>query len=80
MVQIYNRILLSHQKEWTNAICGNMYGPRHDHTKGSKPDKDKYHAMVYVESKIWHKWTYPWNGNRLTDIENKTCGCQGKEW
>ena len=26
---------------------------------------------LYVESKIWHKWTYPWNRNRLTDIDNR---------
>ena len=26
---------------------------------------------LYVESKIGHKWTYPQNRNRLTDIENK---------
>ena len=28
-----------------------------------------YH--LHVESKIWHKWTYLWNINRLTDIENR---------
>ena len=28
-----------------------------------------YH--LYVESKIWHKWTYLRNRNRLTDIENR---------
>ena len=27
-----------------------------------------YH--LYVESKIWHKWSYLWRRNRLTDIEN----------
>ena len=27
-----------------------------------------YH--LYVESKIWHKWTYPQNRNRDSDIEN----------
>ena len=26
---------------------------------------------LYVESKIWYKWTYLQNRNRLTDIENK---------
>ena len=26
---------------------------------------------LYVESKIWHKLTYLWNRNRLTDIENR---------
>ena len=35
-----------------------------------------YH--LHVESKIWHKWTYLQNKNRLPDIENKTYGCQGR--
>ena len=42
-----------------------------------------YH--LYMDSKIWHEWTYLWNRNRLTDIE-ETCGCQeeggwgGMDW
>ena len=28
MVHIYNAILLSHKKEWNNAICSNMAGTR----------------------------------------------------
>ena len=39
-------ILLSHEKEWNNAIFSNMDGPRYSHTKS---DKDKYHN------------TYIWN-------------------
>ena len=35
-----------------------------------------YH--LYVESKIWHKWTYLWSGNRLIDLESRPCGCQGE--
>ena len=42
MVHIYNGILLSHTKEWNNALCSNMDGPRDYHTKWSKSDKDKY--------------------------------------
>ena len=43
-----------------------------------------YH--LYMESKIWHKWTYLWNRNRLTDIENRLAvtegegGRGGKDW
>ena len=43
-----------------------------------------YH--LYVESKIWHKWTYLWNRNRLTDIESRLVvakgerGGRGMEW
>ena len=33
-----------------------------------------YH--LYVESKIWHKWTYLWN--RITDIENRLVVAKGK--
>ena len=29
-----------------------------------------YQLLIYVESKIWYKWTYLWNRNRLTDVEN----------
>ena len=33
MVQYIQWILLSHKKEWTNAICSNMDGPRDFHAK-----------------------------------------------
>ena len=36
-------ILPSHKREWNNAICSNMNGPRDYHTKRSKSEKDKYH-------------------------------------
>ena len=35
-----------------------------------------YH--LYVESKIWHKWTYLQNRNRLTDIENRLVVAKGE--
>ena len=44
----YNGILLSHKKEWNNAICSHMDGPRNYHTKWSKS-----------ETNI--KWYYMWN-------------------
>ena len=45
-----------------------------------KSDRGKqisYH--LYVESKIWYKWTYLQNRNRLTDIENKFMVTKGVE-
>ena len=45
---VHNGILLSHKKEWDNAICSNMDGPRDDPTKWSKPDKDKYHMISLI--------------------------------
>ena len=36
----------------------------------SQKEKDiTYH--LYMESKIWQKWTYLQNRNRLTDTENR---------
>ena len=32
-IHTHNKILLSHKKEWNNAICNNMDGPRNYHTK-----------------------------------------------
>ena len=45
VVCIHSAILLSHKKEWNNAIFNNMDGPRDYHTKWSKSDKDKYHMI-----------------------------------
>ena len=42
----YKRILLSHKKEWNNAICNNMDRPRDYHTKGGESEKDKYHISL----------------------------------
>ena len=39
--------------------------------------------ITYVESKIYHKWTYVQNRNRLMDIENRLMvakGDGGKKW
>ena len=41
VVHIYNGILLSHKKEWNNAICSNMNGSRDYHTKWSKSDRER---------------------------------------
>ena len=37
-----------------------------------------YH--LHVESKIWYKWTYLQNNDRLTDVENKLMVTKGKWW
>ena len=52
VVHIYNGILLSHKKEWKNAICSNMDEPRDYHTKWSKPDRER---------QIPYDITYMWN-------------------
>jgi len=50
--RMHNAILLSHKKEWNNAICSNMYGPRDYHTKWSKSEKDKYDIICEIFLKI----------------------------
>ena len=44
VVHIYNRILLSHKKEWNDATCSNVDEPRDCHIEGSlsQTEKDKY--------------------------------------
>ena len=70
MVHIYNGILLSHKKKWNKAICSNMCTTRGYHINWNKSEKDKYHMVyLYIDSKIWHKWTWLQNRSRLTDIE-----------
>ena len=55
VVHIYNGILLSHKKEWNNAICSNMDGLRDDHTKWSQSKTNVIWYHLYVESKILHR-------------------------
>ena len=43
-----NEILLSHKKEWNNAICSNTDGPRDCHTDWSKSKKTKYHMRSLI--------------------------------
>ena len=48
----HNGILLSHKKEWNNAICSNMEAPRDYNTKGSKWERER---------QIPYDITYMWN-------------------
>ena len=48
VIYMYRGILLSHKKEWNNAICNNMDAPRDYHTKWSKTEKDKYGMISLI--------------------------------
>ena len=50
-VCVCDGILLSHKKEWNNAICSNMDGPRGYHTKWSKPKTNIIWYHLYVKPK-----------------------------
>ena len=41
MVHIYDGILLSHEKEQNNTICGNVDVTRDSHTKWSKSEGER---------------------------------------
>ena len=43
-VHIYNGILLSHKKDWNNAICSTMDGPRDFCSKWGKSERESYIA------------------------------------
>ena len=50
MWSIYTQGNISHKKEWNNAICSNMDGPRDYHTKWSKSDRERQisYDVVYM--------------------------------
>ena len=51
-----------------------MGGPGNYHRKWNKPDRERqisYDIASMCNLKKWSKWTYMWNRNRSTDIENK---------
>ena len=79
---VYDVILLSHKKEWHNAICSNMDGPRDCHTEWNQTEKDKDHMISFIcrIKKKWYKWSYLQNRNRLTDFENKLKVTKGERW
>ena len=50
------------------------------HAKWSKSEREiqvSWHHL-YVESKIWHKWTYLQCRNRFTDLENRLVVASGE--
>ena len=55
VVHIYNGVLFSYKKEWNNAICSNMDGPRECHAEWSKSDR---------EGEISYDIPYMWNLER----------------
>ena len=76
-----NRILFSRKKEWNDAICSNMGGPRDDHIKWNRSDRERQilYDIVYMctlEKKKIQMNSFP--KQRLTDIENEFTITKGK--
>ena len=69
-VYIHNGLLLSHKKEWNNAICSNMNGPRDYHTKWSKSEGGRQ-----VPYEITCMWNLKYDTNELiyeTETDSQT--------
>ena len=78
-IHTHNGILLSHKKEWNNAICSNMDGPRDDHTKWSKSERERQipYDITYMRNLKYYTNELLWNRNRLTNIENRLVVAKG---
>ena len=50
VVYIHNGILLSHKREWNNAICSNIDGSRDYHTKWSKSKRRTLSDITYMQN------------------------------
>ena len=44
----------------------------------SKVWEVKLYDITDVESKTWHRWTYPQKRNRLIDVDNRLVVAKGK--
>ena len=79
VVHIYNGILLSHRKEWNNAICSNMGEPRDYRTKRSKSDRETQISLwyhLYVESKTMIQMNLFIRHKRTHRLRKQTYGYQ----
>ena len=69
---------ISHKKEWNNAICRNMDGPRDYHTKRTKPERQISFDIAYM----WNlRKRYKWTDLEIDSHRKPTYGYQrGKVW
>ena len=68
VVHIHSGILLSHKKEWNNAICSNMDGPRDYHTKWRKSERER--QISYNITCMWNL-KYSGGSSKATTITKK---------
>ena len=80
VVHILNKILLSHKKKEIMPFAATWMQLEIiilNEVRRRRTNTIWYH--LYVESKLWHKWTYLQKGNRCTDTENRLLVPRGKE-
>ena len=69
-------------KEWNNAICSNMDGPRDYDTKWSKSEKDRY-CMTLLTCEIFFKNDineFFYKTETDSQTENKILVIKGERW
>ena len=78
-IYIYNGILLIHRKEWNNAICSNMDGPRDYLTKWSKSERERQipYAITYMWNLKYDKMNLSVKQKWTHRYREHTYGCQG---
>ena len=78
VVYTYNGVLLSHKKEWSNAICSNMNGPTDRYTKWSKSEREKQisYDTTYVESKKMVQMNLFTKQKQIHRLQKQTYGYQ----
>ena len=72
---------IKEKKEWNNAICSNMNGPRDCHTEWSKSDRGGETSydnpyMRNLKRSETNELTYKIETHRLRE---RTYGCRGKD-
>ena len=74
---MHNGILLSHKREWNNAICSNMNGLRDYFIELSQREKERYlWYHLDMKSKKYYKQTYLPNRKWLTRHRKQIYGYQ----
>ena len=76
---VYSGLLLSH-KQWSNAVCSNMDGPRDYHSELSQKEKDEHHIIPPICGiENMTQRSLPTKQEQTHRHREQTCGCQGRE-
>ena len=78
VLHVYHGMLISHWKEWNNAICSNT-DVEIVILSEVRERGISWHPFYVESKKKWYKWTYLQNSNRLTDLEQKLTAAIGEE-
>ena len=78
VVHIYNRILLSHKKDWIWVSSSEVDESRACYTEWNKLEKNTYVNACIWNLEKWCWWTYLQGRNRDTDVEHRLVDTEGE--